>query len=346
MEIIQTLGTALGMGALCGIDLYLTVFVTGLAIRMKWIVLAPHLAGLGVLGDNWIPTLSGFLYFLEFFADKVPWVDSLWDAVHTVIRPIGAAFASTRMLGQTNPVFEVVIALLAGGAALSTHTVKAGTRTMINLSPEPASNIGMSLVEDVGVLGGLFVVFKHPGVALAMVIVFAIIFALVGPTLFRAVKANLFYIRGKLAALGGSPGGDVQLESTLPHHLDTKLFQARGKEISARWLIPSFTGLAKGTGSNLRGWLIRPRDENELYFVGSKWFRPVVLAVPLAGCKLDFRQKFMYDELVIYQLSTERKVIFRFQKSHGAEAEKAATLLRAEMQRSEPPAVLGEAAYQ
>src|SRR5438094_859688 len=132
METLQLLGVALGLATLAGINLYLTVFVTGLAIRMEWIALAPQYHQLEILSDPVIIGIAGFLYFVEFFADKVPWVDSLWDAIHTVIRPVGGAFLAIRALGTPNPVFDVVIGLLAGGAALTTHSMKAGTRLLVN----------------------------------------------------------------------------------------------------------------------------------------------------------------------------------------------------------------------
>src|SRR2546428_5981177 len=130
METLQLLGVALGLAALGGINLCLTVFVTGLAIRMEWITLAHQYKQLEVLADPLIIGIAGFLYFVEFFADKVPWLDTLWDAIHTIIRPIGGAFLAIRVLGTPNPIFDVIICLLAGGAALTTHGLKAGTRLL------------------------------------------------------------------------------------------------------------------------------------------------------------------------------------------------------------------------
>ena len=155
MEVLQTLGVALGLASLAGINLYLTVFVTGLAVRMQWVVVPPQLHDLGMLGDPIIIGVAGFLYFVEFFADKVPWIDTAWDSVHTFIRPVGAAAVAVAALGDSHPAFEIVGALLAGGMALTTHVAKAGTRLVANGSPEPVSNIGLSLAEDGIVLAGL-----------------------------------------------------------------------------------------------------------------------------------------------------------------------------------------------
>ena len=128
MDQLKLLGVALGLACLAGVNLYLTVFVTGLAIHQHWIVLAPAYQSLAILGNPLILWISGTLYVLEFFADKVPWVDSAWDTVHTIIRPIGGALLAIRVLGQTSPAFDVVVALVAGGASLVTHSAKASTR--------------------------------------------------------------------------------------------------------------------------------------------------------------------------------------------------------------------------
>ena len=154
MEKVDLLAVALGLAALAGVNLYLTVFVTGLAIHFHWISLAPQYQSLEVLGNPWIITVAGILYFLEFFADKIPWVDSIWDAVHTIIRPIGGALLAIQVLGHPSPALTIIVALLAGGTSLIAHTAKAATRLASNTSPEPFSNIGLSLGEDAAVLGG------------------------------------------------------------------------------------------------------------------------------------------------------------------------------------------------
>ncbi|HEV3410737.1 MAG TPA: DUF4126 domain-containing protein, partial [Chthoniobacterales bacterium] len=117
MEQLNLLGVALGLAALAGINLYLTVFATGLAINQHWITLAPQYQSLEVLGHPAIVIVAGILYFLEFFADKIPWVDSAWDAVHTVIRPIGGALLAVQALGQTDPTFDIIVLLLGGGTS-------------------------------------------------------------------------------------------------------------------------------------------------------------------------------------------------------------------------------------
>src|SRR4029077_13606883 len=124
MNRLDLLAAALGLAALAGINLYLTVFATGLAIHFHWITLAPAYQSLEILGDPVLITIAGLLYLVEFFADKIPWVDSAWDAVHTVIRPIGGALLAIQVLGHPSPTFSVIVALLAGGTSLITHTAK------------------------------------------------------------------------------------------------------------------------------------------------------------------------------------------------------------------------------
>src|SRR5258708_6849535 len=145
MPVLQKLGVALGLASLAGLNLYLTVFVTGLAIQQHWINVSQTYPELAILAHPAILAVSGVLYVLQFFADKVPWVDSLWDAVHTFIRPIGGAFLAIRVLGTPDPTLDVIAALLAGSVTLMVHSVKAGTRLVANHSPEPISNIALSM---------------------------------------------------------------------------------------------------------------------------------------------------------------------------------------------------------
>ena len=114
MELVDQLGVALGLATLAGLNLYLTVAVAGLAIRYSWIDLAGPYEHLAVLGNPWIIGVALALFVIEFFADKVPWVDSTWDAVHTLIRPAGAIFLALTAMGEMNPVMSVIAALCAG----------------------------------------------------------------------------------------------------------------------------------------------------------------------------------------------------------------------------------------
>ena len=155
MEILSTLGVALGFAALSGINLYLTTLIAGLAIRFNWLNLADQYESLSILANPWIIGVAGVLFLIEFFADKIPWLDSAWDGVHTFIRPVGGTLLALAALGEIDPTITVIAALLSGGTSLITHSAKAGTRLLVNMSPEPVSNIVTSLGEDGLVLGGL-----------------------------------------------------------------------------------------------------------------------------------------------------------------------------------------------
>ena len=191
MERLDLLSVALGLAALAGVNLYLTVFATGLAIHFHWITLAPRFQSLEVLGNPWIIGIAGVLYLLEFFADKIPWVDSIWDAVHTVIRPIGGALLAIQVLGHPSPAFTVIVALLAGGTSLITHTAKAATRLASNASPEPVTNIGLSLGEDAAVLGGLTLLQFNPLLALIIFLICLAAFWYFARRMLRSIKRKL-----------------------------------------------------------------------------------------------------------------------------------------------------------
>jgi len=175
MTLIEQLGTALGLASLAGINLYLTVLVTGLAVRFNWLDLAASHESLAVIGDPWVISIAAVFFVIEFFADKVPWLDSLWDSIHTVIRPAGGIYLGLAALGELNPALTVIAVMITGGAALSTHGTKAGVRTILNLSPEPVSNSVASVTEDGLVLGGLGVIALAPAVALFLFIVIVVL---------------------------------------------------------------------------------------------------------------------------------------------------------------------------
>jgi hypothetical protein len=155
METLSLLGVALGFATLSGINLYLTTFLAGMAIRFNWLDLAEKYESLAILANPWIIGVAGALFLLEFFADKIPWLDSSWDAVHTFIRPVGGTLLALAALGEMDPAIAVIAGLLSGGTTLITHATKASSRLLINMSPEPVSNVVASLGEDGVVIAGL-----------------------------------------------------------------------------------------------------------------------------------------------------------------------------------------------
>ena len=147
------------------------------------------MAGLEVLASPYVLIAAGILFVVEFLADKIPWVDSVWDAVHTVIRPLGAAVVGATAIGVVNPETAIIAALCAG-VSLSGHSVKAGTRLLANHSPEPFSNIALSLVEDVLVVFGSWLALKYPSVMLTLVVIFLLAFAWFAPKVLRLVRVE------------------------------------------------------------------------------------------------------------------------------------------------------------
>lgn len=193
MGIMEILGVAGSVSLLAGWRLYLCVFATGLAMRMGWIAAPEHLQGLGVLANNWVLGAAGIGMLAEFFADKIAWLDSLWDAVHTAIRPVGGAILALALVDASDPVWQVVTLLLGGGAALMSHGAKAGTRAVVNASPEPFSNIAVSTGEDIATGGLLFLALSNPVAAIFVAVIMAVT-AVAALIMVRRVLAKLFSV--------------------------------------------------------------------------------------------------------------------------------------------------------
>jgi hypothetical protein len=191
MEIVQLLGTAMGLGFVAGINLYATILAVGLGVNFGLIHLSPYLSGLEALGHPLVIAVAGALYTVEFFADKVPWIDTIWDAIHTFIRPIGAAWIGATALGTVDPVLDVTAFLLAGAVAFSSHATKAGVRVLVNASPEPFSNSALSLAEDAAVIGGAWLVMRYPVVTGIAAAAFVLAFVVFAPRLFAVLRAHL-----------------------------------------------------------------------------------------------------------------------------------------------------------
>jgi hypothetical protein len=185
MEAIATLGRTLGFSFAAGINLYATVAILGLASRYGWVALPEQFKA---FDNDLVIGAAIVLYLVEFVADKIPWVDSLWDALHTVIRPVGGALIAVTTLGEASPAVEGLVALLGGSLAAGTHFTKSGTRAAANTSPEPFSNWILSLSEDIFVVGLGFISLKYPIVAAVIVIVGAALIAIFAVWIVRAVK--------------------------------------------------------------------------------------------------------------------------------------------------------------
>jgi hypothetical protein len=205
MDTIDLLGSTLGLGFLAGIRLYATVFLIGMVVRFHLIALPSNLAHLSVFGNTWVLATAAAACAIEFMADKIPWVDSLWDSIHTFIRPLGAVLIGATALANEDPVTRMVIALLCGGVAFSGHSTKAATRLLVNHSPEPFSNIGLSLVGDLFLPAGLWIAIKHPIIALGSIVFFMILFIWFAPSIFRSLRVECVAIAALLKKYFTSP---------------------------------------------------------------------------------------------------------------------------------------------
>ena len=341
VERVDLLAVALGLATLAGVNLYLTVFATGLAIHFHWINLAAQYQSLEVLGHPWIISIAGVLYFLEFFADKIPWVDSIWDAVHTVIRPIGGALLAIQVLGHPSPAFMVIVALLAGGTSLIAHTAKAATRLASNASPEPFSNIGLSLGEDAAVLGGLALVHFNPLLALIVFVIGISAFLYFAPKILRAMKAKIWLAWKKLNG-PADRNVPVQLPITLPARLASVFDRENVLGETIAWTARCISGRGRpalrslgGGGripANRFGALVATKEEpHKLVFVTRKLAR----TIDLEDLVVDHEPRFLFENLVISPPDGKApKYSFTFPRSDAAIVEQIVCNLRERL--SEP----------
>src|SRR3954447_8982807 len=172
---VELIALASTVSLLAGWRLYLVTFAVGLAMKFGWIALPEQLHALDVLANNWILGIAALGTLAEFFADKIAWVDSLWDAVHSFVRPIGGALLSMAIIDGGDPAWQVGSFLLGGGAALLAHAGKAGARALVNASPEPFSNIVVSTGEDVATVGLLGLAIANPVAAALIALILVIL---------------------------------------------------------------------------------------------------------------------------------------------------------------------------
>ena len=162
MTPVELVALAASTSLLAGWRLYLVTFITGLGMKLGWIALPDNLQALEVLSNYWVLGIAAVGTFAEFFADKIAWVDSAWDAIHSVIRPLGGAMLSLAIVDSADPAWQVGSFLRGGGAAFLAHAGKAGARTLVNTSPEPFSNVIVSTAEDVATGGLLALAIANP----------------------------------------------------------------------------------------------------------------------------------------------------------------------------------------
>jgi hypothetical protein len=317
-DVIGLVGSTLGLGFLSGFRLYATLVALGLAIRFQWFVPNETLATLGILADWRVLGLAGAMGLIEFLADKVPWVDSAWDSIHTFIRPLAAMAMAATALGNIDPVGKTLLALLCGGVALTTHSAKAATRFAVNHSPEPFSNWILSAAEDLAAPLALWFISAHPGVFLGFLAVFLALFAYVAPRVMRQMRLELVALRTLISRWAGTgPTVDASLPSVAAAN-------PRAREV---WnllhgyldeLPPDFANKS-GCGAGVRaaatksligmnrsiGYLFF-RDR-KLTFMTRRWFKTMAHAMAYADIKSSTLQTgFFLDQFILEDVHGHR----------------------------------------
>lgn len=320
MEQLQTLALALGLSSLVGVRLYLTVFLTSLSLNQGWLKLNGTFESLGILGSDAVLIASGVLLVLEFLADKVQGFDSVWDGIHTFIRPIGATILALQVLGDWPPEAKVVAALCAGAVALTVHSAKAGTRLIVNTSPEPFSNLAVSTAEDLAVAGMFAVLIANPLLGGAILLAGVLFCAWFTPKAFRMAKATLHLLWQRLTRQTLVPAHAVLPRQLAPDH-DMLVGDALGHDAAVDWAVESLSSRTKGfrgLDNNRFGLLVATSTEPDtLVFLAKKLFRRSVARLPLAGCHFVRQSTFLSENLVIYHREARRRVVFRFAKAEA-----------------------------
>ncbi|MEO5574482.1 MAG: DUF4126 domain-containing protein [Gammaproteobacteria bacterium] len=184
-DIISTLALTLGVAWASGINLYAALLMLGLLGNTGNMTLPPDLQ---ILADPMVIAAAGFMYCVEFFADKIPGVDTGWDAIHTFIRIPAGALLAAGAVGDINPVMQLSAAILGGALTAGVHATKAGSRVLINTSPEPFTNWSASLAEDVAVFAGIWAAVNHPVLLIVLMIIFIALMIWLLPKLWRGIK--------------------------------------------------------------------------------------------------------------------------------------------------------------
>lgn len=340
MDLFSKLGLALGLASLAGVNLYLTVFLVGTAVRFQFLHLDPGLHSLDVLAHPAVIIVSGLLFAAQFFADKIPWVDSLWDSVHTIIRPVGGALLALEAMGTMPGYMKVVAALLAGGAALTTHSAKAGTRLLINHSPEPVTNVATSLAEEAAVGGGVVLTLLNPIVALLVFSSLLVTIWVFFPRLWRAIRATLWLVWQKLKLPGRREQGE---ERGLKRELDDELrdllrYLDAVSPDEVEWTAPCLSGRSRGVhglSSNLQGTLVGTTSRDRIYFASIRGRRSRAFILRLDAVQVEEKSRFLSEDVILS--GGAMKAAFRFARGEDALAEAVAVRIRQMCQKHEIP---------
>ena len=223
MDITHTIALTMGVAWASGINLYAAILMLGVLGASGNLALPPDLQ---ILADPLVMIAAGGMYIVEFFADKVPAVDTGWDTVHTFIRIPAGAMLAAGAVGDVSPAVALSAGILGGGLAAGSHAAKSGSRVIINASPEPFTNWTASVVEDIAVIGGIWTALHYPWVFMTLLIIFIVLLVWLLPKIWRGVK-KVFGFIGKLLGIQRDDTGQGELpriaDVAAPDALDTKL---------------------------------------------------------------------------------------------------------------------------
>jgi hypothetical protein len=268
MEAIAHLGSILGLSFISGINLYATVAMTGICVRTGLVTgLPPEFQ---VFANEAVIFVALLLYTVEFFMDKIQGLDTLWDSLHTVIRPLGGAFIALMQVGEASAAVEVIVFLVGASMASAAHATKAGTRLVINTSPEPVSNVLVSLGEDIGVIGFSYLALAYPKLTFFLTIIFLVLIIIFLPILLRTFRMLLgsFFFRIKAFFIR-----DIRKSRllSLPLSLDTFFDDQKEKDEEIIWAGKAYAGRVPSVRRSSRIYLVI--TSQAVYCLYRRWFR-------------------------------------------------------------------------
>ena len=268
MDAIAHLGSILGLSFISGINLYATVAMTGLCVRTGLITgLPPEFQ---VFANEAVIFVALLLYAVEFFMDKIQGLDTLWDSLHTLIRPLGGAFIALTQIGEASAAVEVIVFLVGASMASAAHATKTGTRLVVNTSPEPVSNVLVSVGEDIFVVGFSYLALAYPKLTFFLTIVFVILIIIFLPILIRAFRMFLGSLFFRIKAFFIHDMTKSRLLS-LPLSMDTFFDDQKEKDEEIIWAGKAYAGRIPSVRRSSRIYLVI--TTRALYCLYRQWFR-------------------------------------------------------------------------
>lgn len=319
MEVLDQLSVALGFATLAGINLYLTAFVTGIAIRFHWVILAERYEELAVLGEPAVLLVTGSLLLTELLADKIPWVDSVWDAFHTLIRPVGGGLLAVSAIGTARPEFEVIVALIGASAASVSHGFKSGTRLAVNHSPEPFSNSIVSVTEDVAVLGGLSLMAVDPKILGAICVVFLGVAIYSLPKIFRRLRGFYWLLFHNLFGDRSPDESGLSLSETELESLG-EVLQAEPRVLGSVPVVASRTKFLPGMRPWMVGRLVAVEGAGQqprLFLLARRWRRCRCAEFPATALRYVRQEGLLGEKLTVYEPGGKFQAVFRLPRGMG-----------------------------